>query len=163
MNILIMRHGEAQAFAESDSQRQLTPNGQSQAIRAGQCLNPLLLSFNEVWVSPYIRAQQTANAVLEAAGLMAIPRRTVASITPDNSVYEVANLLEKSNVGNLLLVSHQPLVSTLVGLLVHANTNAGPPMAPASMVLLETDCLMSGNCNIRWLRHAPNFEVSNDV
>ena len=158
MNILIMRHGEAETAAPSDAERNLTENGCQQAQLAGQCIGDLSLSFDQVWVSPYLRAQQTADGVL--ASLTGFKRKTLNFLVPEIAPSMVVDRLAESDVENVLIVSHQPLVSALVGLLENADDRAGPPMSPASMVLLSTDMVLAGCCQRQWIRHAPTFQAT---
>ena len=157
MQLVIMRHGEAQTYAASDAQRELTERGQSQAIAAGKCLSESGFMPDQVWVSPYVRAQQTCSGVLESfSGLK--PQINDALI-PESYANLVIESLSRQNVENLLIVSHQPLVSTLVALLVDAKLHQPPPMSPATMALLSADDFLSGCCTLEWLRHAPDFET----
>ena len=158
MNILIMRHGEAETFAPSDVERNLTENGRQQAQKAGQYIGGLSLCFDQVWVSPFIRAQQTADGVL--ASLSDFKRKTLDFLVPEISPSLVIDQLAESDFENVLIVSHQPLVSALVGMLEDADDRAGPPMSPASMVLLSTDIVLAGCCQRQWLRHAPTFQTT---
>ena len=64
MNIILMRHGEAQLSARSDAGRNLTARGESQ-VRA--CANQAyadqkdsLMMVELIVASPFLRAQQTA-------------------------------------------------------------------------------------------------------
>ncbi|MCP3906982.1 MAG: phosphohistidine phosphatase SixA [Oceanicoccus sp.] len=158
MKIVILRHGEAEIYADSDAQRNLSDYGHEQAKSAGLCLKNLAIEFEQVWVSPYLRAQQTADGVLSELG--DIPRETLDGLTPESSPSQLAEALVTYRGGDLLLVSHQPLVSALVGLLANADHRAGPPMSPASMAMLSADTLLAGCCQLRWLRHAPTFEAT---
>lgn len=174
MKLLIMRHGEAQSYAASDAQRPLTAKGEQQAITAGQTLQSLGFKPDLVWHSPYIRASQTAAAVMAQ---LASSNKPIASqvseflqpdVNPSYVAEKIAAMVQGSQgqglegqassmVETLLIVSHQPLVSALVGMLVEADTHLGPAMSPASMVMLEADELLTGCCALRWQRHAPLF------
>jgi phosphohistidine phosphatase len=163
MNILIVRHGEAHAHANSDFQRELTTKGKRDASSAGRSLgnqnlstNPM--SFDRVWVSPYQRAQQTADFFLRAANLESVPRDASEIITPDCSPADVVAAIFEAKISNLILISHQPLVSALIGTLVSSQEFSGPAMSPGSMALLETDTVLAGCCTLKWLSHAPNYE-----
>ncbi len=165
MNILIIRHGEAHSHADSDFQRELTARGVKEVTSAGECLRSQSLrseyeKSGYVWVSPYIRAQQTADHLLSAANLTTVPREESDAITPDCSPEDVVDKIQQSKMTNLILISHQPLVSALVGLLVSSQVFSGPPMSPGSMALLETDTVLAGCCTLKWLRHAPTYNRS---
>lgn len=157
MNIVIMRHAEAEPFMGQDSLRSLTAHGLNQAQSAGRCMEHLSLAFDEIWVSPYRRTQQTADAVLQSSVLGA--RKTKAVLVPESKPSEVVDSIQAAGVERLLLISHQPLVSALVALLESGRAKGGPPMSPASMALLTADMLLPGCCQIQWLRNAPHFEA----
>ncbi|UTA46457.1 phosphohistidine phosphatase SixA [Simiduia sp. 21SJ11W-1] len=118
MKLWVLRHGEAQMQAATDAERPLTPDGvkqvQAQALRFGTQMAPA-----HVWVSPYVRAQQTARAwqkALPAAQPFAF--ETVDWLTPDTPVMQVVDQLGlRDESAEVLLISHQPLVSELVGFL----------------------------------------------
>ena len=167
MKLLIMRHGEAQTHAADDAQRRLTDYGREQAQRAGQCLTQQGFVPDQLWVSPYTRAQQTAQEVLQTlvvADGHTVEQQTLEILVPESSTTAVIESIGKSRCNAILIVSHQPLVSALLGALVYGDTAAarhrGPPMAPASMALLQADERLAGCCDLLWLRHAPNFEIN---
>lgn len=154
MNLIIMRHGEAESFADSDSQRNLTNYGVEQASLAGNILNNLPYQFDVVWVSPYVRARQTADAVLQSLNYR--PRVEFSELlTPEGMPAEVADRFINASGHNVLIVSHQPLVSALVGFMDSADVHSGPPLSPASMVHLTADVLLAGCCTVKWAKHAP--------
>jgi phosphohistidine phosphatase len=64
MQIFVMRHGQAEMVAPSDEQRPLTETGIKEAKFIGQWLLKNNTIFDCVFVSPYVRAQQTADALI---------------------------------------------------------------------------------------------------
>ncbi|MNH32951.1 Phosphohistidine phosphatase SixA [compost metagenome] len=101
--------------------------------------------------SPYVRAQQTAALVHDTLGF-AEPVRTVAWLTPDSDVQQVIGEIERLGLEHVLLVSHQPLVGTLVGALEHGHQqqqSAG--MSTASLAELEGDWPLAGLMTLRAL------------
>ena len=113
MKLFILRHGEAERLNSTDRQRQLTDYGREQ-VRAVVTRNLDDLKFvDSIWVSPYVRARQTAAVV--AKSLPEIIQTTVDVLTPDSSAAEVIRFLcARNSDSTLLLVSHQPLVSELI-------------------------------------------------
>ena len=152
MKIVIMRHGQADPPVASDFDRALTALGLKQASAAGGCLSKLGLSFDEAWVSPYCRTQQTADQVL--AQLHVNSSRITDLLVPEASPQDLINVISEQSCESLLLVSHQPLVSTLVNSLAGIHV----AMSPASMALLEMPIAAAGCAQLQWLRHAPDFE-----
>ncbi|KKD01122.1 MULTISPECIES: phosphohistidine phosphatase SixA [Photobacterium] len=122
MRIFIMRHGEAQHFAPSDAERPLTAQGKMYSRQmAKQLASHLDEQLDLVWVSPYLRAQQTWQAMSEE---LPVPKTlmTVDDITPYGDASQVADYLKAvialEKPKTVLLVSHLPLVGYLSAELV---------------------------------------------
>ncbi|MGF1688433.1 phosphohistidine phosphatase SixA [Photobacterium japonica] len=135
MRIYIMRHGEAQNFAASDAERPLTERGQAESQRmAIQLAHQLPDGLDSVWVSPYLRAQQTWDAMAEH---LPTPQqhKTVDEITPYGDADDVATYLKAviaiDRPDSVLLVSHLPLVGYLTAELV---PGLQPPMFITSSI-----------------------------
>ncbi|MDP4945474.1 MAG: phosphohistidine phosphatase SixA [Alishewanella sp.] len=117
VNLVIMRHGEAQPYAADDSLRQLTPDGQNDVRQMALWLKTVYANLDYVWSSPYLRAQQTAELMLEQQPAEC-QFKLIPELVPDATAEAVkaqidALLLAQPNA-KLLLVSHMPLVSFLV-------------------------------------------------
>jgi phosphohistidine phosphatase len=155
IRIWVLRHGEAERETRSDSERALTERGAAYAQAAGEWLAGLATSDLRVIASPYLRAQQTAKQVLRA-----FPEKTLTTfdwLVPDFNPRDVVDELAKLRDRELLLVSHQPLVSALIGLLVAADYRAGPPMETASLAELSTSIIAPGCASLLSLRNAPHY------
>lgn len=152
MRIWILRHGEAERETRHDPDRALTKRGSDDAKAAGVFLSGAIATPLQVCASPYKRAQQTAQA--------AVPQQLVATVdwlTPDTDPRAVLHALEKLPFDNILLVSHQPLVSALIGVLVSGDYRAGPAMHTASLAELELNSIGVGCAKLISLRHPPAF------
>ncbi|MCR3766294.1 phosphohistidine phosphatase SixA, partial [Pseudomonas aeruginosa] len=90
--------------------------------------------------------------VREALGLIE-PVGTAPWLTPDDDPREVLGFLDERSERNLLLVSHQPLVGALGGLLVHGNRRDPLPMSTASLAELEGDFAAAGLMSLVSLHH----------
>lgn len=167
MHLWILRHGEAERQTTRDSERNLTPLGASDARAAGVFLAaayPAGGAQLQVLASPYRRAQQTAQCVLQS--FPGNQLRTVAWLTPDVDPLVALKELEKlnsefaqSNGAELLLVSHQPLVSAFGGLLAAGDYRAGPAMGTASLAEFELPMVAKGCATLVSLRHPPDYPV----
>ncbi|MBV2127660.1 phosphohistidine phosphatase SixA [Arsukibacterium indicum] len=117
VNIVIMRHGEAEPLIKHDSQRQLTTRGKREALQMAQWLQNCYSAFDELWVSPYLRASQTAEIMLSKQGPDCL-LQTCSNLVPDGSPLIILNLIDAKLAAEpdakILLVSHMPLVSFLV-------------------------------------------------
>ncbi|MCK3654565.1 phosphohistidine phosphatase SixA [Pasteurellaceae bacterium Macca] len=127
MKIWVMRHGEAGFNAKTDRERSLTTQGEKMAFEQGQILGKRFenqqVSLDKILVSPYLRAQQTADFVQK--GLQAVNfvqsfanlRENWAGITPSGDPENVLNylhFLHEEGAKNVLIISHLPLVFDLV-------------------------------------------------
>lgn len=150
MKLWVLRHGEAESRANSDAERRLTAHGREQVLRSaaelmGQPLQAIL-------ASPFVRAQQTAALVHEALGY-AQPVRTVPWLTPESNPQQALAELDALGLEHVLLVSHQPLVGSLVGVLEHGHYRDPAPMGTASLAELEGDWPLAGLMTLRTLHH----------
>ncbi len=139
MKVWVLRHGEAQAHARTDAERNLTEQGRAEVLRSAAHLIGQPLSA--IFASPYVRAQQTAELVREALGFEA-DIRTVPWLTPEGNPLRVLEKLDTDD--NVLLVSHQPLVGSLISFLQHGHQRQPEPMYTASLAELEGDFALAG-------------------
>lgn len=111
MNLFFLRHGQAAAHA-IDRERPLTDCGIEQVRACAQLAAVELSALQQIFVSPYLRAQQTcAHFIAEAA--LQVPVATVDWLTPASSAAEVVKQLLLQQ-GDVLLISHQPLAGDLM-------------------------------------------------
>ncbi len=140
MKIVIMRHGEAETFAQSDAERALTSFGRSASRDVAQrCSLQGISQFDKVLVSPYLRAQQTWQELEDIFDAKEVSLSE--DITPYGDSAMVADylqaLIELEQPESVLLVSHLPLVGYLTADLV---VDVAPPMFPTSgMICIEYD------------------------
>jgi len=149
--LFIMRHGQAQTKASSDAERPLTARGEADVERVVSALSDELSDLDQLWVSPYRRARQTAAIVNQVLGRGAEPVETEL-LTPEADLEALCAQLQACEEDNLMLVSHMPLV----GDLIHYLTGAEPgryTMGTASVACLTLDVVAGGVGELRWLRH----------
>ncbi|WP_213877514.1 phosphohistidine phosphatase SixA [Pseudomonas sp. dw_358] len=151
MNLWVLRHGQAQNRASSDAARELTDRGREEVLRSAAHLATQPLQA--ILASPYLRAQQTAALVRQTLGFE--PNvLTVPWLTPDCEPTDVITQLEGMSWEHLLLVSHQPLVGALIGLLQHGHYRQPQPMDTASLVRLQGEWPLAGLMTLGQIHHA---------
>jgi phosphohistidine phosphatase len=150
VTLWLLRHGQAEAHAASDAQRELTDFGrqevlQSAAHLAGQPLAAII-------ASPYVRAQQTAQLVRQQLGFQ---RAIITApwLTPSGDVREVVRQLDAYEGQDVLLVSHQPLIGELGGWLVHGHRQQPLSMHTASLAQLQGELVAAGSLQLLALLH----------
>ncbi|MFC3123370.1 phosphohistidine phosphatase SixA [Agaribacter flavus] len=122
MNLIIMRHGEAEPYETNDRNRHLTRFGKTQSEYAGRRLAEYLQNdlikpeIDHLIVSPYLRTQQTYEAVSKK--IMVKSKIDTDLITPEANIEHAADYIHAMATGssapkNLMLISHMPFVSLL--------------------------------------------------
>ncbi|MBI5512600.1 MAG: phosphohistidine phosphatase SixA [Deltaproteobacteria bacterium] len=137
MKVLLLRHGEAVDDAPSgDGDRWLTAHGRQATRRVAERM-ATHCAPRTIWTSPLVRATQTAEIVAGALGLednLSVER---SLITGDVDAL-LRRLRAFDGANPLLLVGHEPTLSTLTRRLLGADTWPG---YKKSMV-----------CGLRWDR-----------
>lgn len=153
MQCVLVRHGDAGWDAPSDEQRPLTAVGEHHVSLAANWLvehwRPDLLIH-----SPLLRARQTADIFLSR-----YPRllcRQSDRLQPDVSVAELEDLLGSVDLEHVLIIGHNPQLSRALRWL--CGETIDDVMAPASMALIEAPVFAKYTGQLRWLRHAPEFQ-----
>ncbi|MDO5652005.1 MAG: histidine phosphatase family protein [Moraxella sp.] len=148
MQLILMRHAEAGPYVPDDAHRKLTERGHTQAAdSAGKLVGlyrPQLLI-----VSPYDRARQTANHVLDAYAKLNHAIRTVVcdNITPDDDPVQGLNEIYRIHESHgspdgVLVVCHMPIVARMAQLLTGAYHDDG--FALAEFRAYQTEYIAEG-------------------
>lgn len=149
MEVFVLRHGKAEPYNSQDASRELVERGRREVEQIIQASLNDLQHIEEIWVSPYIRAQQTAQI---AAHHLRLPLRSQKLLLPETDPRLVISLIQEVQYASLLLVSHQPLVSRLVDTL--CGSAAGfHSMETAALACIDMEIAGVGLGSLRWLRH----------
>ena len=145
MHIILMRHGEAVPFAPNDADRILTPKGKSQATNTGSQLKRGGWSPETVYCSTLIRAQQTAELVIDVMRLDVIANK-VEGITPEDDWRDAITMIENLALNNSLFVFHQPILTQIVGHLTEGDPRYVGLLhaVPATAYILQLDAFLPG-------------------
>lgn len=149
MQLLILRHGEAEPMQIDDAARQLTESGRAQVAGICESRVEALSSVRAIWASPFVRTRQTAEIVADKFGLEV---KTEPLLIGDTSPHQVLDRLQQASDFPLLLVSHQPLVGSLVNGL--CGTGNRHPLGTASLACLSAEVWADGCAELEWLQHA---------
>lgn len=152
MDCVFVRHGEASLNAASDFERALTERGESQVRAAAQWL-ARHWQPDQLLVSPYRRAQQTAAAFLDK--MPALPTTSVEFLTPDSALQDLNDQLSGIDARRVLLIGHNPLFSNALSWF--CGDELREAMAPASMALVALPMVERQMGRLQWLRHAPDY------
>jgi len=133
VDVWLLRHAEAQGGAPSgrDEERELTPEGLARARAVARGLAALLPPIEIVLASPFRRALQTAEPCARALRLE-LPR-PLPVLMPGTDPAEAASELARGGWRSVLVVGHQPLLGSLVGLLVFGDGRHEVPLRKAAI------------------------------
>jgi phosphohistidine phosphatase len=136
MIVFIMRHGEANTdSARADGERHLTDTGTVDANNVLNTAKQMGIKINAIASSPLARAKETAEIAARIFG----KEYTVAnSLEPEGSpegVYDDLTKLDPSK--SILLISHQPLVSTLLADILGGEPKAS--FATGTLAMVKVD------------------------
>ncbi len=154
MELFVLRHGHAESEAPKDSLRPLSALGKQEVEQAIRESADALGNVQQLLVSPYLRAQQTASIAAELMGAKRVD--TCDLITPGGRpstvIQHVHDYVEAQQLNSIMLVSHQPLVGVLIDELCGLEPGRHR-MATASFAAIDTDVIAANCCRLRWVRH----------
>src|SRR5215468_2287284 len=123
MNLYILRHGLAEELTAgssmNDAERSLTEKGERKVKKITKAMRKLELDFDLILSSPYTRARQTAEIVCRKLK----PRGELEfsdTLIPAGSLKKLIAFIEDNyaKLEDILLVGHEPHLSSLISLLV---------------------------------------------
>ena len=151
MQLFLLRHGiaEDQRANGTDFDRALTTEGRDDLARIARGLHRMKVAPAAILSSPLVRARQTAKIVAPVLGRQVeIVDRLAAGV----SFEEMLRVIEgRSSAGSLMLVGHEPDLSTAAALLVGAPENA---LVLKKAGLIRVDLHgppAAGSGQLRWL------------
>ena len=154
MNVLLMRHGEAENFSTTDKERALTERGKKNSQSLLQVLDEKQLVPDLILASPYLRAQQTANIAVDVIAHNSkkkIDIETCPIITPEDDVIAAIRYLGTRTESLLMVVTHNPFITSVVHML--CSNSPGIRMGTSSLVYIEADEFAIGCGELKWERH----------
>ena len=149
MRLLLLRHADASTVASSDAERPLSEKGVEQARRVGAfCRNHELLP-NIVLCSPLLRARQTAEGFVSAAGTdpAMVCQFLACGMSPTTAL---AELKPYQFLDTVLLIGHEPDFSNLVAHLLEPTGSVSIHIRKASLTLLELPRLQLGTATLEF-------------
>ena len=156
MRIYLIRHSNAvdpgTPGYEDDSQRPLTEKGRDKMNKIASALKKLNVKPDLIVSSPYVRARQTAEIL---AKVMKYKRNICFSdaLIPMGDTDEmIGEINEKYDVDELVLVSHEPFISSLIGSLTTGNPDIAISVKNGGICCLSADDLhMERRAVLEWL------------
>lgn len=158
MTIFILRHGQAEPQVTTDEVRRLTDKGHTDTVNVVQGRHADMVPLAQIWASPLMRAQQTAE--IAASYFPDVSIQTTDLLIPEADPQALLNWLDGLRGQQLtdpdlsiLLVSHQPLVGRVVSMLC-GKPDDYYPMGTSSLAAIDTQIIAAGVGDLLWLDHA---------
>ena len=154
MKLYLVRHAIAEDSAdyEDDSLRPLTDKGREKMRRIASALKELGVQPDLIVSSPYVRASQTAGLLAKALKYkeeLAYSDFLVPGAMPDDMIGEIN---EKFSVDELMLVGHEPNLSSLVSVLLAGNADLSISLKKGGVCCLSVDDLhYDRKATLEWL------------
>ena len=124
MQLILLRHAEAEPDAANDRKRPLTEKGRKQAASIGRFCFGHGIVPEIILSSPLLRAEETARLVareLRAPHLVEIEEFLGPGMTAERAF---SSLEKYSGKPNIMLVGHEPDFSNLAGVLIGGHSGS---------------------------------------
>jgi phosphohistidine phosphatase len=153
MELYILRHGisveRGTPGYKKDSERPLTPEGEEKMHQIADAMRGMDLKFDLILSSPYSRADRTAKIV---AGELDEEVSYSDHLVPGGNALELIGEINDERPQRVLLVGHEPDLSSLVSVLTTGGSDARIELKKGGLCKLTTDKLIFGQCAIlNWL------------
>ena len=143
MKLYLLRHGEAETRAHNDPGRELTARGRAQITEVAHLFAARNIELQRCFASPYIRAAQTAALFLPEARQTIAPEITPV-LMPEVRASIVMDFLDGVREQEVLMVSHNPLVSELHALLTDGDISHMHILGTSELICIEFDVIGLG-------------------
>lgn len=154
MDIFILRHGKAEDAGHNlaDAHRKLTKKGREEIAAVAGWMAAQELRFDLIAASPLVRAQETAGIVADVLGIPEKPETwkvLVPGGDPDTVCREIGKHPEDFAV---LLVGHEPLLSSLIARTISGNEGTGIVMTKGALAKIRNfSCTQHPSGKLNWL------------
>ena len=147
MEILLVRHGDAESPCGNDFNRNLTPKGEEEISQLGNYLSKLHFKVNQIIASPVIRAAQTATILNTKVRPEVFREEDCLScgMSPEQACELLRN--ECSEDECIMLVGHAPDMSHLAAYLT-GMSGIGVETRKGSCIMLESGLPGRGSAGV---------------
>jgi len=157
MKLYLLRHGDAMPHDdpryEKDADRPLTVKGIQRTKQLAHDLRGLQVEFDAILSSPLVRARETAEIIargLRLKGNLELTPYLANEGDPEKLIAQINALRPPPK--NLLLVGHEPHLSSLVSMLSTGGSHLLLTLKKGGLVRMEVEALAYARCAaLEWL------------
>ncbi|AWR96978.1 phosphohistidine phosphatase SixA [Acidianus sulfidivorans JP7] len=138
INLLIVRHGDSEPKIDGkdDKDRKLVKKGVKQMRRIAEFIDEMEYNIDRIITSPYIRAYQSAEAILDELGIDDKKIETMDELSPDKDPSAfIEKMKEFTDESTILIVGHEPYLSNYI----KAITGGNVEIKKGGMAVVEYD------------------------
>ena len=146
MELYLLRHADADTIAETDDARPISEKGIGQARKVARFLEARELDKVRVLASPLRRTHETAEIVARHLGaeLLVVPWLK-SGMRPQTALEQLREYAEEKAV---MLVGHEPDLSSLIAHLLGMASGDRIEIRKASLTRLTVDALEAGGARL---------------
>lgn len=154
MDVYLLRHGKAGEArpGTSDADRKLTEKGREEIKSAGRWIALQGIRFDLIAASPLTRAQETAAIIADSLGHKGGPViwKVLAPGGNPEMVCQIIGRLRDARA--ILLVGHEPLLSSLISLIISGEETAAIGLSKGSLAKIREFTYSKGpSGELHWL------------
>ena len=154
MELIVMRHGEAgtRNTINHDYERSLTAEGRVEMEKMAKSLKALKINIDAIGTSPLKRARETAEIVAKVLKLTK-KMEVWEELSPEGEMNELFERLAKvKEDSTVLIIGHEPYLSTLVGDLISNRTGTRIVLKKGGTAKIVINSLTpKASGELRWL------------
>ncbi len=154
LNLFLLRHGEAGTrtpVPAKDAERSLTVAGRKELEQIAGSIAVMGIKFDKIAASPLKRTYETATIV--AKTLKSLDHlEEWDELKPEGNRSDLYRRLSKVKDSDILLVGHEPYLSTMIGEIVSGNGESRITLKKAGLAKLRiTSLVPKPSGELRWL------------
>ncbi len=150
MNLYVVRHADAESLGggvNSDFDRPLSERGRTDAQMMARALASIHPHVKSILTSPLVRAVETGNFFGRELKREPEPSRRLTPGFSPESLLET--ILSQSKVASVVIIGHQPDMSTFISHLISPACSATVDMVTCAVACLELES--DDTAHLRWL------------
>lgn len=152
MQVLIIRHADAEREAQTDELRPLSSKGKADMLANTHGLTSIVPQIDRIAHSPLLRAQQTAEIIAQVYSTT--PLEILPPLAPGYSMTAILTYLQQqsSMAAIIALVGHEPTLGQLASWLLTEQVGHWMPLKKGAVCSLEfSNQVEVGQATLNWM------------